>query len=299
MPLRFPRPLLTLTGIGLLSLPIWLFGIRCWQRPPQSNLEQPLFKGISYRREYRSTPRPLMLHFITVDLNAPGIRVLATPDTPSSESGEFKARTTSEFLNEFKLQLAINANFFFPFKEKTPWDYYPKSGDRVSAVGQAISNGTTYSSVEPSWSALCFLASQQAQIVSDGQCPTGTTQAVAGSNMLLSKGKINKILAGTADSDGLYSRTAVGIDQTGKKLWLVAIDDKQPLYSEGVTQEELAEILLKLGAYNALNLDGGGSTTLARATPTGAEILNSPVHTKIPMRERSVANHLGFFALPL
>lgn len=299
MHLRFPRPLLTLAGIGLLSLPIWLFGIRCWQRPPQSNLEQPLFKGISYRREYRSTPRPLMLHYATVDLNAPGIRVLATPGTPSTENDEFKARTTSEFLNEFKLQLALNANFFFPFREKAPWDYYPQSGDRVSAVGQAISNGTTYSTGESAWSALCFSASQQAQIAAKGQCPMGTTQAVAGSNLLLSKGKINKILEGTADSDGLYSRTAVGIDQTGKKLWIVAIDDKQPLYSEGVTQEELAEILLKLGAYNALNLDGGGSTTLVQATSTGAEILNSPVHTKIPMRERSVANHLGFFALPL
>ncbi|HEY9729402.1 MAG TPA: hypothetical protein V6D50_23370 [Chroococcales cyanobacterium] len=43
---------------------------------------------------------------------------------------------------------------------------------------------------------------------------------------------------------------------------------------------------------------GCGSTTLVTATPKGSTVLNSPIHTKLPMRECPVANHIGFYALP-
>lgn len=56
-------------------------------------------------------------------------------------------------------------------------------------------------------------------------------------------------------------RTAVGLDQKGNLLLLV-IDGRQPGYSEGVTFDELAEIFLGLNAVYALNLDGGGSSTM-------------------------------------
>jgi hypothetical protein len=55
---------------------------------------------------------------------------------------------------------------------------------------------------------------------------------------------------------------------------------------------------MELGAYKALNLDGGGSTTLVVADSGGTRSLNSPIHTRIPMRQRPVANHLGFYARP-
>ncbi|UBF27927.1 phosphodiester glycosidase family protein [Kovacikia minuta CCNUW1] len=294
----FLKSLSTAFGIGLLGVPLLIYGVRSFQRPPQTNLERSLFQGVAYKREYRPVPRPLMLHIVTIDLNAPGIRVLVTPGTPASDQRETNARTPSEFLNEFNLQLAINANFFYPFREKTPWDYYPHSGDRVNAVGQAISNQLPYSSPQSSFPALCFSDRPLAQIGVGGTCPDGTAQAVAGSSLLVSQGKPVPIPKGAADSNGLYSRTGVGLDQQGKKIWIVAIDDKQPFYSEGVTLEELAGIFVSLGVYNALNLDGGGSTTLAISTSTGPQLLNAPIHTKVPMRERPVANHLGFYALP-
>ncbi len=303
---RFPtsKLLLNFTGMSLLAIPLGVFGWFTVQRPPQTNLEMPLFQGVSYRREFYSTPRPVMMHIVAIDLAAPGIKAFVTPGmptsrTPTPDHRELTARTTSEFLQEFKPQIAVNANFFFPFDENTPWNYYPHSGDRVNAVGQAISNGTVYSEAEPGWSALCLSPNQMAQIIPQGTCPAGTAQAVAGSGMVLEAGKPVVPKAGAADSNGVYSRTAVAIDASGKKLWLIAIDDKQWLYSEGVSLLELAEIARRLGAVSALNLDGGGSTTLVMATPAGTTVLNSPVHTKIPMRERSVANHLGFYALPL
>ena len=49
-----------------------------------------------------------------------------------------------------------------------------------------------------------------------------------------------------------------------------------------------------------MNLDGGGSTSIAIDDGRGGvRLLNSPIHTRIPWRERPVANHLGVFAEPL
>lgn len=286
--------------MGFLALPLVAFGSFIFQRPPQTPLDQPLFQGIRYRREFRVSPRPLMLHVVTVDLTAPGLKVLVTPGTPSTNNEqEIQARTTSEFLIAFNLQLAVNASFFHPFAENAPWNYHPRSGEPVGAVGQAISNGVMYSEPLPGWSVFCVSAQQQAQILAGNTCPSGTMQAVAGSTLLVQDGKPVTMRQGTADSDGVYSRTVVAIDRSGHKLWLLVVDDKQWLYSEGVSLEELAEIAIALGADAALNLDGGGSTTLVQATLAGYKILNSPVHTKIPMRERPVANHIGFYALPL
>lgn len=286
--------------MGFLALPLVAFGSFVFQRPPQTPLEQPLFQGIHYRREFRTSPRPLMLHVVAVDLTAPGLKVLVTSGTPNSNNErEIQARTTSEFLTAFNLQLAVNASFFHPFAENTPWNYYPRSGEPVGAVGQAISNGILYSDPLPGWSVFCVSAQQQARILAGNTCPPGTRQAIAGSALLVQKGKPVVIQPGAADSDGVYSRTVVAVDRSGEKLWLLVVDDKQWLYSEGVSLQELAKIAIDLGADAALNLDGGGSTTLVQATPAGSKILNSPVHTKIPMRERPVANHLGFYALPL
>jgi exopolysaccharide biosynthesis protein len=95
-------------------------------------------------------------------------------------------------------------------------------------------------------------------------------------------------------SDKPYARTAVAVDRTGETLWLAIVDGKQPLYSEGATLAELAQIFEQLGVDTALNLDGGGSATLVAKTTAKPILLNAPIHTKIPMRERPVANHLGF-----
>ena len=65
-------------------------------------------------------------------------------------------------------------------------------------------------------------------------------------------------------------------------LWLVVVERaRQRWYSEGVTLTELAEILQGLGAYNAINLDGGGSSTMVIGTGNGVRkrsmLLSIPV----------------------
>lgn len=289
------KRLLVAAVIGLLVAPLLFYIGRCLIRPPHTDLQQQqLFQGIVYQRYARSKPRPLMLHIATIDLTAPGIRLLVTPGMPTPEGMDTKAKTTGEFLKEFQLQLAVNANFFLPFYEHTPWDYYPHRGDPVNALGLAISNGNIYSPGAENWSVLCISANNLAQIRSV-KCPADTTQAVAGNRIIVERG-LKAPLDPNVDNSQLLPCTAVATNQQGNKLWIIVVDGRQPLYSDGVTLAELTEIFLELGVYRALNLDGGGSATLVASIHGKPTVLNSPIHTRIPMRQRPVANHLGVYA---
>lgn len=87
------------------------------------------------------------------------------------------------------------------------------------------------------------------------------------------------------------SRTAVGVDATGKKVTFVTIDGVSVF--DGVTMEELSIFMSRIGAYRALNLDGGGSTTMA--VRTLGEF--TPALTSKPRHgfERAVPNAIGIF----
>jgi hypothetical protein len=80
-----------------------------------------------------------------------------------------------------------------------------------------------------------------------------------------------------------HPRSAVALRRDGTVL-LVAVDGRQPGYSDGMTLHELTQLLLELGAMDALNLDGGGSTTLA--------IRGALVNRPSDPVERPVANAL-------
>lgn len=286
----------------LLTIPILIYGVRQNSRPPRIDETRSLFPGIAYERQALSSPRPIMVHKISIDLTTPGIRPFVNPGITSNDAKnsprnrETIARTVTEFVDEFDLQLGINANFFHPFREETPWDFYPHAGDVVNALGQVTSNGKTYSAAEEGWSAICFLAKNRVVIDEKGICPAGTEQAVAGNDLLVKNGQPLAPPDYEAVKDKPYPRTVIAIDKTGKKLWLVLIDGKQFQYSEGMTLNETSTYLQKLGAETALNLDGGGSVTIAVQTPKGAKVLNAPIQTRIPRRERPVAVQLGFFA---
>ncbi|MGH2414135.1 MAG: phosphodiester glycosidase family protein, partial [Microcystaceae cyanobacterium] len=280
--------------LGLLLSPFIFYGWRCFLRPLRTDMEQNLYRGITYKRYALSTPRPAMIHIVTIDLKTPGVKAFVTPGFPKPSDRETSARKTSDFLKEFKLQLAINASYFHHFHEKSPWEYYPHSGDPSYPIGEAISNGYRYSSPEANFPVLCFSAQNRVQILKNEKCPEGTAQGVAGSQLLVYDGKA---IDNNLKDDKPYPRVAAAINREGTKLWLIAVDGKQPLYSEGITIAELTKIVTDLGAHTALNLDGGGSTTLVMGSNNGSKVLNAPIHTRVPMRERPVGNHLGFYAL--
>jgi hypothetical protein len=88
-------------------------------------------------------------------------------------------------------------------------------------------------------------------------------------------------------------RTAVGIADGGRRLYLLALDGA-PDYRRGLTIAEVADTMRTLGSVDAFSLDGGGSTTMAARTPgTGAVVaLNHPSGGA----ERPVPNGIGVFA---
>jgi len=95
--------------------------------------------------------------------------------------------------------------------------------------------------------------------------------AISGESVLLHGGRI-----AVTDDRFLHPRTAVGIDRDTGQILLLAIDGRQP-HSRGYTMVELARMMKRLGADAALNLDGGGSTTIAGRTRKGRfRVLNQP-----------------------
>ena len=119
-----------------------------FQRPSRQDISEELFQGITYHRLARSMPRPLVIHILEIDLTFPGIDFLVTPGDDSNGL-ELRARTTTEFANEFEVQMAVNGSFFEPFHAKLPWDYYPKLGDPVNINGFAMSDQRVYSEDKP------------------------------------------------------------------------------------------------------------------------------------------------------
>ncbi len=284
---------LLIAAISSLALLILIYGLLCLSRPPRTDLEQQLFPGITYRREARSTPRRIMLHIVTVDLTTPKLKFLVTPGTPRADGREINARTTANFVREFGVSLAINGSFFLPFYDRTPWNYYPHVGDRVDVLGQSISNGNIYSPGEPIWSVLCISPDNSIQIRAE-KCNEGTIQAISGNGRLVKDG-VPVPPDPKVPNPQFLPCTVVGINKAGDKLWIVVVDGRQPFYSEGLNLAQLAEIVLELGVYTGLNLDGGGSSTLVVAKNGQPVVLNAPIHTRIPMRQRPVANHLGIY----
>ena len=119
-------------------------------------------------------------------------------------------------------------------------------------------------------------------------------EAVGGFPMLVRNDTIAAEVhaAGSPGFRGRNPRTAAGTDASGRRLLLVTVDGRQPGYSDGMSLAELAKLMQNLGASDALNLDGGGSTTfVVRDAATKAlRIANRPSDRE---GERPVANALG------
>ena len=88
-----------------------------------------------------------------------------------------------------------------------------------------------------------------------------------------------------------HPRTAVAYDEDAGRLWLVVVDGRQPPHSAGMSLPELTTLLEALGAEEALNLDGGGSTTMV----VGDAPVNRPSDAT---GERPVVNALALIRSP-
>lgn len=231
-----------------------------------------------------------------IDLTAPGIGFTTTPHSGPLET---TSQTTSQFLQSTGAQVAINANFFSDVAAT------PSPED---LIGLAVSNGTVVSpqafGSDDAAASLIITKTNTAPVSPAGSTPIDLStvfNAVSG-NQIVTNGVDTSAVTPTGaphDPFGLDPRTGIGLSQDGRYLYLIAIDGRQAGYSAGVTTSDEAALMIDLGIYEGLNLDGGGSTALVEAGPGGSpDLIDSPSGS-FGVVERLDGNNLGVFASAL
>ncbi len=109
------------------------------------------------------------------------------------------------------------------------------------------------------------------RITADVSLSEDVAMALTGNTFILQDGvRVSK------DHVELHPRTAIGIDRDTGQLLLVVMDGRSES-SSGMTMKEMAKLFARLGAEDALNLDGGGSSIMvARQVDGSLAVLNSP-----------------------
>jgi hypothetical protein len=96
------------------------------------------------------------------------------------------------------------------------------------------------------------------------------TMAITGNQFLVDNGLIKVV-----DDREMAPRTAIGIDRDTHEILILVVDGRQA-FSRGMTMVELADEMIDLGADEALNLDGGGSSTFVARRHDALHVVNSP-----------------------
>ena len=318
------KRLVLLAAALLTVLPVSGASSAAWQAT------QP-FVGVTYFDTSASEPRPLHMHVAQIDLQAPGIRFKVSP--PGGDREAIR-QSTLDFLTQERAQIAINAHYFLPFpsEEKTAWIIgLGASEGRVFSAFEIPEQTYALVAFAP---AINIDRDNHASIVHyDPAFPDGLRvrdrvalwNVVAGSSQIVTKGAItvpayrddnhfdseldpggpNNYSNAKPWADATTARTAIGLSQDQRTLTLFTVDvrggppSREALRgtgSEGMRLSEVANVLIRdFGVFDALNLDGGGSTTMAMEDPiTGARsIVNTS--SDIP-QGRVVATSLAVFA---
>jgi len=121
------------------------------------------------------------------------------------------------------------------------------------------------------------------------ETPWKLVEAIGGLPRIVRDGRIsieNQNEGGSESfTNNRHPRTAIGFNADTSRFYFVTVDGRQPGYSEGMTLPELANFMRELGCVQALNLDGGGSTTMVAR----GQVMNRPSDAT---GERAVANAL-------
>ncbi len=243
----------------------------------------------------RSTPGGIVRgYFATVDLQDPRVEIVTTgintancAGTPTSAA----LATTTSFRSANNLALAINANFFSTCNATR--------GDHIGLVvadGAVVSGARQFGpSPDP---AIMFTASKLASIGNLATATPGVFDAVAGVGPSNTDAVPGTLLVTDGVNTGATARvtpltreprTAVGVSRDGRWLYVCVVDGRQAGWSVGMTLPELADVLLKKGAWRAVNLDGGGSSCFAFQRSDGSVATNRPSDGA----PRAVSTNLG------
>lgn len=234
------------------------------------------------------------IHAVVIDLREPGVQIAATERSKRWSS-------VSEFAEEGEFAVAINGGF---------WDR------RGKPVGLAVGQTPWTEAFDDDHIGFFAMRGGRAWISPPEATVTrlrGMHATVSGRPMLLRRGEVDGAALAEAQRARFRDpRTAVGVSKDGRRVFFVVADGRQER-ARGLTLYELAELFDELGAHHALNLDGGGSSTLFIKALGG--VINVPSGSRLRQRlglgptpdrdgkvrgiERAVLNHLGVRARPL
>ena len=133
--------------------------------------------------------------------------------------------------------------------------------------------------------------------VSTALAPYGIGQvrtAVSGGAYLVRNGAMAVAVQGGGENNVLYPVTGIGVSKDGTRAIMVVFDGREGQVQAGLTRPQFAQWMLSQGAYNAIQLDSGGSTEMVARLPGQAHVsvLNHPSDGS----QRPVANGLFLYS---
>lgn len=241
-----------------------------------------LFQGVEMSRGILSNDRDLQTCVaVRIDLNTKGLSFFATPGNGPDPKETASARA-GDFLKQHHLQLVVNTSFFDPCCSSSPGEGKDLSGLAV-AQGQLVS---PWSDTRPV--GIAVAKGNQPYLINRLPKTVDSLQFAIAGNTLLSNGRPTR-----KPDNKKEPRTAVGFSKDARYLIFIVIDGRSPFRSHGANLYHTALWLVRFGAWEGCNLDGGGSSTLAIDDGKGGyRLLNYPSSG----RERYVGNLLGVFA---
>ena len=262
--------------------------------------------GILHAKIERTSPQKMVINCLRIDSHTPGMKLYTTPRCSNwlDDQSETIRQTTRDFIRQSqktdqKLVVAINAS---PF---SPWPAPYQKEEPTDISGFAVSQGIVVSNQKNVASLLASKAgSLQISMVSTELDISNVETAVSGFSLCLTNGEPSS--SGTQ----LHPRTGIGLSKDGQYLFFLTIDGRQT-NSYGATVCGVGNLLKIFGAYNGINMDGGGSTTMAWWDPSisssdKCRLLNRPVGNGDDYRdakslpdfvptERANGNNLGVY----
>jgi hypothetical protein len=208
--------------------------------------------------------------------------IVGAGNAPQETPGTVSSVYVRSFVESRRCVAGINANPFDPVSAT--------EGESRRVVGIAVSDGLVLAPPHAEYDALVFYRDGRAAITGQGEIGdlALVENAAGGFRMVLRQG----IPVVPGENPPRHPRSAAGLSAEGRTLYLLCVDGRRP-GSAGATEAELGLLLKRLGAFDGLNFDGGGSTALALRYSDGkVRNANIPVH-RIPGRERAVAICLG------
>ncbi|MDR0707364.1 MAG: phosphodiester glycosidase family protein [Treponema sp.] len=251
---------------------------------------QPFEQGVDLLAGVVSRPK-LRFWAARIDTSHLNLEIVISPREAvdgNFEANVVPASSVSRFVERFDCIVGVNASPFYPVSET--------EGEKRNIVGLTVSNGVVVSAPVARYDALVFYADGAMAIENQGAIRGAIRNggsiwnAVGGFYAILKDGALTE-RAVSEQGEKRHPRSAAGIH--GAILYLLVVDGRQ-LASVGATEAETALILQKLGAVDAINFDGGGSTALAlRSQNHGVFVVNTPVHGLFSGKERAVASCVG------